>query len=95
VPTEENISVDVCVAVPTRQKSARAPVNSPRNINTIDFLTTRSRNLEASLDQLQKKATATTAELAAARKQGEEGTARLNALEAQMSKVFPPEPNTV
>jgi adenine-specific DNA methylase len=37
--------------------------------------------------------TATTAELADARKQGEEGAVRLYALEAQMSRVFPPATN--
>jgi len=69
-------------AVPTRPKSARAPLNSTMNVNSIEFLTTRSRNLEASLAMLQKKCTATTAELAVSRKQVEEGAARLNALEA-------------
>jgi len=93
VPTEENIPDDVCLAVPTRKKSARAPVDSQLNVYSIEFLTIRSRIVEASLDRLQKKATATTAELGVARKQVEEG-ARLNALEAQMSRVFPPETNT-
>jgi hypothetical protein len=93
VPTEENIPDDVCLAVPTRQKSARALVNSQPNINSIEFLTIRSRIVEASLDRLQKKATATTAEQGVARKQVEEGAARLNALEAQMSRVLPPATN--
>jgi hypothetical protein len=58
------------------------------NVNSVQSVTIR--NLQASLDRLQKK---TTAELAAARKQGEEGAARLNALEGQMSRVFPPATN--
>ena len=85
VPTEENNPDDV-LTVPTRQTSARAP--SEVNVNSVQSLTIR--NLQASLTQLQKK---TTAELAAARKKGEEGAARLNALEAQMSRVFPPATN--
>ena len=68
------------------------------NVNSVQSLTIR--NLQASVDRLQKNATATTAELAAARKQAEEagkqaeeGASRLNALEAQMSRVFPPAAN--
>jgi hypothetical protein len=86
VPTEENIPDDG-LTVPTRQTSARAPVNSQVNVKSVQSLTIR--NLQASLDRLQKKATATTAKLGVARKQGEEGAARLHALEAQMSRVFP------
>jgi hypothetical protein len=85
VPTEEN-NPDDGLTVPTRQASARAP--SEVNVNSVQSLTIR--NLQASLTQLQKK---TTAELAAARKKGEEVAARLNALEAQMSRVFPPATN--
>jgi hypothetical protein len=61
------------------------------NVKSVQSLTIR--NLQASLDRLQQKATATTAELGVSRKQGEEGAARLNALEAQISRVFPPATN--
>jgi len=75
------------------------------NANSVESVTIR--NLQASVDRLQKYATATIPELAAARtkaeearkqaeearKQAEEGASRLNALEAQMSRVFPPAAN--
>jgi DNA repair exonuclease SbcCD ATPase subunit len=75
------------------------------NANSVESVTIR--NLQASVERLQKCATATIPELAAARKQAEEarkqaeearkqaeeGASRLNALEAQMSRVFPPAAN--
>ena len=95
VPSEEN-NPDEGLTEPTSETSARAPTVG--NANSVESVTIR--NLQASVDRLQKNATATTAELAAARKQAEEarkqaeeGASRLNALEAQMSRVFPPAAN--
>ena len=95
VPSEEN-NPDEGLTEPTSETSARAPTVG--NANSVESVTIR--NLQASVDRLQKYATATIPELAAARtkaeearKQAEEGASRLNALEAQMSRVFPPAAN--
>jgi len=102
VPSEEN-NPDEGLTEPTRETSARAPTVG--NANSVESVTIR--NLQASVERLQKCATATIPELAAARKQAEEarkqaeearkqaeeGASRLNALEAQMSRVFPPAAN--
>jgi hypothetical protein len=64
-------------------------------VPTEENVTVDVRKLEASVTLLQKKyTTATTALEADARRQGELGAARLNALEAQLARVFPPEPIT-
>ena len=102
VPSEEN-NPDEGLTEPTSETSARAPTVG--NANSVESVTIR--NLQASVERLQKCATATIPELAAARKQAEEarkqaeearkqaeeGASRLNALEAQMSRVFPPAAN--
>jgi hypothetical protein len=63
-------------------------------VSTEESVTDGVRKLEASVTLLRKKFTTATTELADARRQNELGAARLNALEAQLARVFPPEPIT-
>jgi len=81
----------LCPRVLTPRARLKAAPCQPKKINvTVDV-----HKLEVSVTLLQKKfTTATTTLEADARRQGELGAARLNALKAQLARVFPPEPIT-